>query len=48
VAQLDFRHQAKQVIAVRFNDQQQDISSIEQFGIALDRFDRAAEFELFS
>ena len=35
------------MIAVTFNEQQQDISSIEEFGVALDHFDRVAQFELW-
>lgn len=36
-----------QVIVVTFNEQQQDISSIEEFCAALDRFDRVEQFELW-
>ena len=35
------------MITVTFNEQQQDISSIEDFGAALDRFDRVDQFELW-
>jgi hypothetical protein len=35
------------VIAVSFNGAQEDIGSIEALGIALDRYDRVAQFELW-
>jgi hypothetical protein len=35
------------VIVVTFNGQQQDVSSIELFSIALDQFDRVDQFELW-
>ena len=35
------------MISVTFNGEQQDVSSIEQFGVALDRFDGTSEFELW-
>jgi hypothetical protein len=35
------------VVAVRFNGQQQEIASIEEFVSALDRFDREEQFELW-
>ena len=35
------------MVTVTFNDQEQDIRSIEQFGVALDKFARIKEFELW-
>jgi hypothetical protein len=35
------------MVAVIFNGQREDISSIEQFGQALDKFDRNSNFELW-
>ena len=35
------------MIVVTFNGKQQEVSSIEQFGVALDRFDQVGEFEVW-
>jgi len=35
------------MVAITFNDQPESIASIEEFGIALDRFDRTPKFELW-
>ena len=35
------------MVTVRFNDQPESIASIEDFGIALDRFDRSPKFEIW-